>query len=92
MKPEQALALIDRLPPATLPEFDYSVLSADVAKDASAVAERIRERHRASIVETGRDLIAMKEKLGHGNFLPWTAAEFGWSRQTAHRFMNVART
>jgi Protein of unknown function (DUF3102) len=91
MKPKQALALIERLPPATLPEFDYSAIPPDVATDAREVAERVRERHRASIVETGRDLIAVKERLGHGHFIDWIEAEFGWSRFTADRFMNVAR-
>lgn len=43
------------------------------------------------IIEIGRDLIATKEDLGHGNFLPWIEAEFGMSVDTAGRFMNVAK-
>ncbi|MFD2676972.1 DUF3102 domain-containing protein [Camelimonas lactis] len=43
-----------------------------------------------SIIEVGRELIQQKKDLGHGNFLPWIEAEFGMSRFTADRFMNVA--
>lgn len=40
----------------------------------------------------GRDLIAVKERLPHGQFLPWLEAEFGMSKITAQRFMGVAET
>lgn len=44
----------------------------------------------ADIIETGRDLISIKEKLGHGHFLAWIEAEFGMTRQTAWNMMNAA--
>tara|TARA_R110002020_G_scaffold150446_1_gene327143 strand:- start:7053 stop:7166 length:114 start_codon:yes stop_codon:yes gene_type:complete len=28
------------------------------------------------IIEIGRDLIAVKAEIGHGNFLPWIEKEF----------------
>src|SRR5690348_13421400 len=31
--------------------------------------------------ETGRDLITIKERLGHGHFLAWIDAEFGMTGQ-----------
>ena len=34
----------------------------------------------------------MKERLGHGNFLPWLDAEFGMSERSSRRFMEVARS
>lgn len=37
------------------------------------------------------DLIAVKESLPHGSFLPWIEAEFGMGEHTARRFMGVAR-
>lgn len=43
------------------------------------------------IIEIGRDLIAVKESLPHGAFLPWIEAEFGMSDMTAKRFMQVAK-
>ena len=41
------------------------------------------------IIEIGRDLNRMKERLPHGSFLPWIEAEFGMSEWAARRFMNV---
>jgi hypothetical protein len=35
-------------------------------------------------------LIAVKRRVGHGNFLPWIEREFGMSDQAARRFMQVA--
>jgi Protein of unknown function (DUF3102) len=57
-------------------------------------AARVRQRINRSaeyIIEIGRDLIAVKDRVGHGNFLPWIEREFGMSDDTAARFMNVAR-
>jgi hypothetical protein len=42
------------------------------------------------IIEIGQRLIEVKEKLGHGNFIPWLESEFDWGRSTAHKFMSVA--
>lgn len=42
------------------------------------------------ILEIGRDLIAVKKRLGHGKFLAWIDAEFGMTKMTAARFMQVA--
>ena len=42
------------------------------------VADRIRSRMTSTlqyVVEIGRDLIAVKERLGHGNFLSWIYRE-----------------
>jgi mannose/cellobiose epimerase-like protein (N-acyl-D-glucosamine 2-epimerase family) len=49
-------------------------------------------RTAADIIEIGRDLIAQKGALGHGNYLAWIEAEFGMSDQTARRFTHVAGT
>jgi hypothetical protein len=57
-------------------------------------ADHIRSRMSRTaedIVEMGRKLIAVKDHVGHGNFLPWIEREFGMSGDTAARFMNVAR-
>lgn len=61
---------------------------------AREAAERIKLRLRRSaedIIEIGRDLLSVKERIGHGNFLPWIEAEFGMTDKTAQRFMNVGR-
>ena len=72
--------------------FNYDLVAAPIAIQAREAAERIKLRLRRSaedIVEIGRDLIAVKSSLGHGNFLPWIEAEFGMSEYTARNFMRV---
>lgn len=74
--------------------FDYSTLPEAIAIEARGASERIRMRLRRTaedIVETGRELAAMKEKLPHGQFLPWIEAEFEMSERTAHNFMAVSK-
>lgn len=74
--------------------FNYDLVAVPVAIKAREAAERIRLRLRRSaedIIEIGRDLIATKEALPHGQFLPWIEAEFGMGEHTARRFMGVAR-
>jgi hypothetical protein len=56
-------------------------------------ADRIRMRMSRTgkdIVEIGRELIEVKERIGHGKFLPWIDREFGMSEWTARNFMRVA--
>jgi N6-adenosine-specific RNA methylase IME4 len=56
-------------------------------------ADRIRTRMSRTvqdIIEIGRDLAKVQERIGHGNFLPWIEREFGMSDQTAYRFIHVA--
>jgi len=43
------------------------------------------------IVEIGQRLISIKEKLEHGYFLEWLETEFDGHRDTANKFMQVAR-
>lgn len=57
-------------------------------------ATRIRalvEVARHCIIEIGHELIAAKTECAHGEWLPWLRDEFGWSDQTANRYMQVAR-
>src|SRR5689334_19340689 len=77
--------------PTTLP-FDYQAIKADVADDLREVAGRIRGRLCASIIETGRDLLQIKDKqLEHGQFTAWVEAECGLSPHTAQRMMAAAQ-
>jgi hypothetical protein len=57
-------------------------------------ADRIRlriSRTAKDIIDIGRDLIAVKESLGHGNFLAWIDREFGMNAKSAERFISVAQ-
>ncbi|WP_159946340.1 DUF3102 domain-containing protein [Rhizobium sp. 18065] len=70
--------------------FDYSGVSEAVAAEAEEAARKIRDRLRGSIIDTGSDLIAIKEKLRHGKFGAWLTFHFNMSERTAQNFMNAA--
>jgi hypothetical protein len=58
-----------------------------------ARAQRIRDLvtvTRGCIIEIGRELIAAKAEVRHGEWLQWLDREFGWSIETARKFMQVA--
>jgi hypothetical protein len=60
--------------------------------DLAGHAEAIRvlgKRMARDVVEIGRRLTICKDLAGHGNWKSWLEAEFGWSQQTATRFMDV---
>ena len=51
--------------------FDYAALPADVAREARDAVQRIRlfgDTITENIAAVGRELIAIKERLGHGAF------------------------
>ena len=71
--------------------FDYATLPAECAAEVRTVAERIRTRTALAVIETGRDLIRVRELPAmRGRFGAWCTAEFGMSRQTAYRMIQVA--
>jgi len=73
--------------------FNYDQLETKLADKVRGAADRIRERIKKTvedIIEVGNDLLAVKEALTHGQFLPWLKAEFGWSERSAQNFMSVA--
>jgi hypothetical protein len=71
--------------------FDYDALEPDSAKLAQDAADRIRDRLKRDYLATGHDLNRVKERLGHGRFGAWLAAEFGMTARTAERYMSAAR-
>jgi len=85
---------MDTLPlasPASAPvAFDYATMPADVARDARAAVERYRDRQKAYVIDTGRDLLAVKERLEHGLFLTWVQAEMQMTPRSAQRAMAAA--
>jgi hypothetical protein len=75
-----------------LNRFDYGDLEPGVAEFARELTERIHELARltaATIVEIGRNLTEVKERVGHGKFLDWIDKEFGWGDRSARNFMMV---
>jgi hypothetical protein len=71
--------------------FNYASLDPDVAVGAREAAQRIQSRMRNNILETGRDLIAVKDRMEHGAFGAWVGAELDISMRTAERCMNGFR-
>jgi hypothetical protein len=62
----------------------------DIALVASELQVALKRETRNFIV-IGDLLIEAKEKLDHGEWLPWIEVNFGSSDQTAERYMNAAR-
>jgi Protein of unknown function (DUF3102) len=74
-------------------EFNYAALDPDIASAAKEAAGRIRNilsQTTAGIIEAGGRLKAIKDRLPHGQFTKWLAAEFGMSDRTARLYMNAA--
>lgn len=73
--------------------FSYGSLSPELQVEVKAATERIKLRMKRTaedIIEIGKDLIAVKARLSHGQFLPWIQAEFEMSRHTAENFIRIA--
>jgi hypothetical protein len=74
--------------------FSYGNLPDDLATEAMEAADRIRgrlDRQKKNYIEIGRDLIAVKEKLGHGHFGNWLKAEFDTDERTVQNYMRAAK-
>ena len=75
------------------PFFDYSSLDEETLSFVQLRTEKIKQlvkRTSQDMVDIGRYLIEVKDRLGYGNFYPWLDVEFGWGSRTAVRFMRVA--
>ena len=75
--------------------FDYNSLDAEISQFVQQQTGEIRvlmKRTAQGIIEVGHKLIEVKKRLGHGYYLAWLEAEFGWSHPTAARFMQVANS
>ncbi len=80
--------------PSTRANFDYASLDAVTAQFVQQQTGEIRvliKRTTQDIVEIGRKLIYVKDKLKHGQFGEWLASEFEWSQDSASNFMRVAQ-
>jgi hypothetical protein len=87
--------LSDTTAPAMRPvPFDYTALTVPdrqfVADQTGAIRSLI-QRTAADIIDIGTRLLAVKDRLRHGRFGDWLAAEFSMTARTAQNFMNVAR-
>jgi hypothetical protein len=63
------------------------------ADELAVIADRIRGRIRrttADIIATGNDLLTVKAKLEHGEFITWIDREFQMTDRTARNYMQAA--
>jgi hypothetical protein len=68
----------------------YQSLAPDHAALAMRAEERIKARTVVTVIENGRDLLEVKNALGHGLFAQWLAQTFPFTERTAQRWMNAA--
>lgn len=76
-----------------LPIFDYKAVPEQYRSEVqikTAELKMLTKQTAQGIIEIGHRLIEIKDKLGHGNWLPWLDTEFGWSDQTARNMIRVA--
>jgi hypothetical protein len=75
-------------------QFDYNTVPASIRSDLQAQAKLIRKliaKTTADLIDLGRHLIAAKQHIGHGLFIPWVEGEIGISGRTAQRYMAIAQ-
>jgi hypothetical protein len=73
--------------------FDYGSLPPEIADALREQTARIRHQVKATataIVWIGRDLTAVKQMLGHGQFVRWVESECGFSGRSAQNYMRTA--
>jgi hypothetical protein len=71
--------------------FDYDQIEdTALADDMRVAAGRVREHVRASVIEVGRELMAVKARTQHGDFVAWVETECGLPIRTAQRAMRAA--
>ena len=70
--------------------FDYSAMDQATADEARAMVARVRERAKSYYMDTGRELMSMKDRLDHGLFQRWVEAEMGMTARTAQNMMQAA--
>lgn len=78
---------------STQSSFDYAALEDDTRIFVLTHTGEIKSLMRRSvqdIIEIGKRLIEVKERLDHGKFQDWISVEFEWTYPTAVNFMRVA--
>jgi hypothetical protein len=65
------------------------IVPADVLAEHAESIRALRSRIVSDVAEIGCRLTQVKVIVGHGNWLPWLDREFGWSEDTAERFIRV---
>src|SRR2546423_13935398 len=79
-----------KLPQPKTVGFDYGKLDAGISDQMRGAAGRVRDLMRGSVLTVGRELLAIKAQLEHGQFQAWVRQECGLNVRTAERAMKAA--
>jgi len=55
------------------------------------ITAEIQQIERRNVFDIGKLLVEANKVCDHGDWLPWLKAEFEWSHDTAHNYMNAYR-
>lgn len=80
------------IPATAATGFNYAALTSAEARKARKAADAIRasiKNAQQSYMDAGRELVAIKDAIPHGEFGKWLDAEFGMSVRTAQNYMNA---
>ena len=75
---------------ALFPEIATTLADIKLAEHAEVI-RTLGKRAARDIVEIGQRLVECKEICGHGHWLDWVKDQFGWSPDTAEKYMRVYR-
>jgi hypothetical protein len=70
-------------------KFNYEMLPEKDRDFVLGKEQVIKNRTTMMVLENGRDLISVKERIGHGLFSKWVEHCFPWKIRTAEKMMNV---
>src|SRR5262249_3757941 len=91
-EPHKAVSKASEPDPLDKPRYHYQGLDEDTRRSLLTYATRIRSHMITavdSVLEIGHWLRKAKERLEHGQWLPWLEAEFAMSERMAQHLMNV---
>src|SRR5260370_16171702 len=71
--------------------FSYDALPPEVAAEMRTAAGKIQRYTRDAVVEVGKQLNQIKDRIEHGQFRAWVEAECQLQIRTAQRAMQVAQ-
>ncbi|WP_236600499.1 DUF3102 domain-containing protein [Ktedonobacter sp. SOSP1-85] len=80
-------------PPVQHLAFDYTVLDEETRHfvyQKTVETQGYLKRTAEDVIQIGRNLHAVKERLPHGQFMTWVKGELGLTRQSCQNFMRVA--
>ena len=72
----------------------YGAIPPSLVPNLQAQAKLIKDmiaKTTAGLIEVGRNLIAVKQQLDHGQFMDWVEIEVGIVKRTAQSYMAIAR-